>query len=176
MKKEAKSALKTELAQKFAGANAALLAEYRGLTVAELTELRRALRAAKAEFKIVQNRIARKAIEQDVQPWAPITSKLKGPTGLVCFHGDAAAGVKVALEFQKGHPLFVVKGALLENKSLSMDEIKAVADLPSREVLLARAIGSIVAPHRNLLAVLNGVARNTVQVINAIKEKKEKGQ
>lgn len=176
MKKEAKSALKVELAQKFAGSNAALLAEYRGLTVAELTELRRALRAAKAEFKIVQNRIAKKAIESDVQTWSPITKQLKGPTGLVCFHGDAAAGVKVALEFQKTHPLFVVKGALLENKALTMDEIKEVADLPSREVLLARAIGSIVSPHRGLLGVMNGVSRNLVQVINAIKEKKEKGQ
>jgi large subunit ribosomal protein L10 len=57
-----------------------------------------------------------------------------------------------------------------------MDEIKEVASLPSREVLLARAIGSMVAPHRGLLGVMNGVARNLVQVINAIKEKKEQGQ
>ena len=76
------------------------------------------------------------------------------------------------LEFSKGHGNLKVTAGHMEGAVLSAEELKAIADLPSKEVLLGQIVGSIVAPHRGLLGVLNGVSRNLVQVINAIKDKK----
>lgn len=173
MSKAAKATLKTDLAERFKKANAAIVAEYRGLTVAELTDLRVKLRAANAEFKIIKNRVAKVAIKEDHPESGDLAPNLKGPVGVVFIYGDAAAATKSVLEFQKEKPeLFKVTGGLMEGKGLSQADLKAIADLPSREVLLAKIIGSLVSPHRGLVSVMAGVPRQLVQVINAIKEKK----
>jgi len=173
MDRQTKEALRVELAEKFQKANGAVIAEYRGLTVAEITQLRVALRKAKAEFKVVKARVAKKAIEKEVEGAAPIVGDLKGPIGVVYAYGDAAQAAKAVFEFEKEKSeLFKVTAGLIEGKKVTSEQLKAIADLPSKEVLLAQIIGSLVAPHRGLLNVLSGVPRNVVQVINAIKEKK----
>jgi len=168
-----KQALRDNLAERFEKANGAVIAEYRGLTVAELTELRVKLRAAGAEFKVLKNRVAKKAIEAKSPKTAAILNDLKGPIGLVLIHGDFAAATKSLLEFGKERAeLFKITAGVMDAKRVSLDDLKAISELPSKEVLLGRIVGTLVSPHRGLLNVLNGVPRNLVQVINAIKDKK----
>ncbi len=167
-----KHALKDELTDRFSKASAAIVAEYRGMTVAELTELRTELRKIDGEFKVINNRIAKKAIEDGVPAVEPLKDLLTGPIGVVYMYGDAAAGAKTVLKYAKGNEKFKVSGGVMEGNKLSESDLKALSDLPSKEVLLGQIVGSLVSPHRGLLGVLNGVSRNLVQVINAIKDTK----
>ena len=172
MTKAAKQALKSKVAERLQKANAAMIAEYRGLTVAELTDLRVKLREAKAEFKVVKNRIAKVAIREDAPEMMPVLDRLKGPVGLVLVYGDPASVAKSLLDFAKDKENFKVTGGVLDGKAVGSADLKAIAELPSKEVLLARLVGTLVAPHRGLLGVLSGVPRQVVTVINAIKDKK----
>ena len=172
MSKARKAVVKKDIAERLQKANAAIVAEYRGLTVAELTELRVKLREAKAEFKIVKNRIAKVAIKEDAPSNEPIHAKLKGPVGLVIVYGDAAQAAKSLIEFGKDKENFKVTAGVFDGKAVTAADLKAISELPSKEVLLARLVGTLVAPHRGLLGVINGVPRQLVQVINAIKDKK----
>ena len=173
MTKARKHELKGEIAGRLQHANAAMVAEYRGLTVAQLTELRVKLRESKSEFRIIKNRVAKVAIRESVEHVAAITSALKGPVGLVIVYGDAAAAAKSVLEFGKDKENFKLTAGVLNGKAVSADELKKISELPTMDVLLARLVGTLVAPHRGLLTVLSGVPRQLVQVINAIKDKKE---
>lgn len=168
-----KEALRAEAGDRFNKAGAALVAEYRGLTVAELTELRTELRKVGAEFKVTKNRVLKKAIELDAEGSTALSDKLVGPVGVLYLYEDVAAGAKVAVEFAKSHEKFVVTGGIMDGAAVTEGDIKAISDLPSKEVLLGQIVGSLVAPHRGLLGVLNGVTRNLVQVINAIKDTKQ---
>jgi len=172
MDRQGKAKLKDEVSERLSKANAVIIAEYRGMTVEEMTGLRVELRKAGAEFRIFKNRIAKKAIDDKLQHLKDLSPSMKGPIGLICSYGDTAQATKAAMEFQKDHPNFVITCGFMEKSRVTADELKALADLPSKEVLLARIVGSLVSPHRGLLGVLNGVNRNLVQVINAIKDKK----
>lgn len=173
MSKAKKHTLKAEFAESFKKANAAIVAEYRGLTVADLTDLRVKLREAKAEFRVIKNRVAKVAIKDDVPDLGPLSSSLKGPIGLVLIFGDPAAAAKSVLEFEKEKKeFFKVTSGVLDGKALSSTDLKALADLPSREVLLARIIGTLASPSRGLVTVLSGVPRQIVTVLAAIRDKK----
>lgn len=169
MDRKGKAQLRQELSERFEKSTAIIVAEYRGLTVEEVTDLRVKLREASAEFKVIKNRVAKKAVAEDLQS---LSEKFTGPVGIVCAFGDSAQATKAALEFEKTHPNFKVTAGHMEGAVVSKEQLKAISDLPSKEVLLAQIIGSLVSPHRGLLGVLNGVSRNLVQVINAIKDKK----
>jgi len=166
-----KAALREDLSERFGKAKAAVLAEYRGMTVEQVTALRRAVRKAGGEFKVLKNRVAKKAIATD-ENFKALADDLKGPIGVIYLYQDPAEGAKSIIEFAKDNEKFVVTAGVLDRKRVSAGDLKAIATLPSREVLLSQIIGSLVAPHRGLLGVLNGVSRNLVQVLNAIKEKK----
>lgn len=168
-----KEALRAEAGDRFNKANGALVAEYRGLTVAELTELRTKLREVGAEFKVTKNRVLKKAIELDAQESGELADKLTGPVGIVFLNEDVAAGAKVAVEFAKGHEKFVLTAGLMDGAMVSNAEVEAISNLPSKEVLLGQILGSLTAPHKGIMGVLNGVPRNVVQVINAIKDTKQ---
>jgi large subunit ribosomal protein L10 len=172
MDKKAKEALRIKFEDKFEKATAAIIAEYRGLTVADLTELRRALRKVKGEFKVLKNRVARKAVQGKSKDFGDLSNDLKGPIGVAYLYGDAAAGAKALVEFEKSKELFKITAGVMESKGISAAQVKAIADLPSKEVLLGQLVGLLVSPHRGLLGVINAVPRSLVQVINAIKEKK----
>lgn len=173
MDRKRKEEVRVEFSQKFAGTTATFVAEYRGMTVGELTDLRRDLRKSKSEFRVFKNRIAKKAFEHEIKDGKGLSDRLKGPVGLVLVKGDAAAAAKSMLEFTKTHPLFVVTGGLLDNKVVSVEDIKALSSLPSREVLLGRIVGSLVSPHRGILGVLTGVQRNLVYALAAIRDQKK---
>lgn len=172
MDRQGKAKLKEELAGAFEKSSALIIAEYRGMTVEEMTALRRELRKANADFRILKNRVAKKAIEGDVPDMGVIKDQLRGPIGVVCAYGDVAAATKATLDFEKDHPNLVVKGGYMEKAGMSPDQLKALASLPSKEVLLGQIVGSLVAPHRGILGVLNGVQRQLVTVISAIRDKK----
>ena len=173
MTKAAKAALKDKVADRLKTANSAIIAEFRGLTVQELTDLRVKLRASKAEFKVIKNRIAKVALKDGNLPAiAPVSDRLRGPVGIVIVYGDPAAAAKAVLEFGKDKENFKVTGGVFDGKPVSPAELKIVADLPSKEVLLARIIGTLVSPHRGILGVLSGVPRQLVYAINAIKDQK----
>ena len=172
MSKARKAVVKQDITERLKKANAAIVAEYRGLTVAELTDLRVKLRESKSEFKIVKNRVAKVAIKEDVADVAPISDALKGPVGLVIVYGDAAQAAKSLIEFGKDKENFKVTAGVMDGKAVTAADLKAISELPSKDVLMARLVGTLVAPHRGILGVLNGVPRQLVQVINAIKEKK----
>src|SRR5687768_15567166 len=108
MTKANKATLKVRLAERFQKANAAIVAEYRGLTVSELTELRAKLRESKAEFKVIKNRVAKVSIKEDAPNLGAISTNLKGPIGLVLIYGDPAAATKSLLEFAKDKENFKV--------------------------------------------------------------------
>lgn len=173
MSKAAKASLKEKLAERFKNANAAIVAEYRGMTVSELTELRVKLREAKAEFKVVKNRVAKVAIKEDASNCGPISDRLKGPVGVILIYGDPAAATKSLLEFAKDKENFKVTGGVFESRALSAADLKEMADLPSREVMLGQIAGLIQAPTQNILNLVTAIPRQLAQVIFALSEKKQ---
>ena len=172
MDRKGKEAIREVAEGRFGKANAAIVAEYRGLTVASLTELRKALKKVNGEFRIVKNRVAKKAVLGKAETAKGLADSLKGPVGIAFLYGDAAAGAKALTEFEKGNELFKITAGVMESKKLSATEVKAIASLPSKEVLLGQIVGLLVSPHRGILGVVNAVPRSLVQVINAVKEKK----
>lgn len=173
MTKDAKKQLKTKVAERLVKVNAAIIAEYRGLTVSELTELRVKLREAKAEFKIVKNRIVKVAIKEDAPGLMPVSSAMKGPVGMVLVYGDPAPAAKALLEFGKDRENFKVTQGVFEGTALSPAQIKEIADLPSREVMLGQIAGMIQSPAQRVLNLAVAIPRQVIQMIVALSEKKQ---
>lgn len=173
MDRKGKEALREVAEGRFGKAAAAVIAEYRGLTVASLTQLRKELRKVNAEFRIVKNRVAKKAVLGKAENAKELADSLKGPIGIAFLYGDAAAGAKTLSEFEKSNELFKITAGVMDTKKLSSKDVRAIASLPSKEVLLGQIVGLLVSPHRGLLGVVNAVPRSLVQVINQIKEKKQ---
>lgn len=173
MDRQGKEKLRTVFAEIFNGAEASIIAEYRGLTVEELTELRRSLRPIQGRFRVLKNRVAKKALADEAKEYGSLSDALKGPVGVAYFKGDPAQAAKSVLKFAEDHPNFIVKNAVVGNAVMSQSELKALSDLPSREVLLGKVVGSLISPHRGLMYALNGVSSNLVRVINAIKDSKQ---
>jgi len=174
MKRQEKQALRAEMGDRFDRAKATIVAEYRGMTVQELTTLRVNLRRAKGEFKVISNRITKKAVEglSEEKTDKNVNKHFKGPIGVAFIYGDSAQGTKTVLDYAKDNEKLKVIGGLIGKDLMTVDQLKVIASLPPKEVLLAQIVGLISSPHRGLVTVLSGVTRNLVQVINAIKEKK----
>lgn len=170
MNRQSKEDLVAELAERLKDTRAAFLADYRGLNVAKATELRRKLRAAGVDYRVVKNTLLRLAA-QGTQA-ACLDTHLKGPTAVAMVTGDPVAPAKALVEFAKANQAFELKYGMLDGKLLRPEDIKALADLPSREVLLARLLGSLNAPTTNFVGVLAAVPRSLVQVLSAIKDQK----
>ncbi len=166
-----KMALRDDFSARFDKTAACLLAEFRGTTASDMAELRVKLRQVNAELKVLNNRIVKKAIvnNDDV---VLLTDRLKGPLAGIFVYGDAAAAAKSLLAYAKDHELIKVKSGVMTGDVLEYSDLEALSQLPSKEVLLAKILGSIVAPHQGLLRVIGGVSGNLVRVINAIKEAK----
>jgi len=168
----AKIELGHELTDKFSRSKGAAIAEYAGMSAEDLASLRRELTNAGCEFKVVKNRVARKAIAIALPEAVPFKENLVGPIGVVYIYNDIAEGAKAVMKFSKEKEKFKLTSGLIEGQVVAVEDFKAIAELPSKDVLLAKIVGSLVTPHRRLLGALNGVSRNLVRVIAAIKEKK----
>lgn len=137
-----KTAAVSEITEAFRNSSAAVLTEYRGLTVSQLKELRRSL-AGEATYAVVKNTLTKIAMRDAGLP--DVADRLTGPTAVAFVTGDPVRVAKGIRDFARGNPLLVVKGGVLEGRSLSADEIRRLADLESREVLLARLAGALQA-------------------------------
>ncbi|HHV06783.1 MAG TPA: 50S ribosomal protein L10 [Firmicutes bacterium] len=171
MARPEKEAVVAELKDKFGRAQAVVLTDYRGLTVAEVTELRKRLREAGLEYKVVKNTLTRLAVNElvgeDLDPY------LVGPTALAFSYEDPVAPAKILTEFAKSAKALQIKGALLEDEVIDSDAVKALADLPPYDILVAQLLGVLQAPVRGLVTVLGGPQRKLVYALDAIREKKE---
>lgn len=148
--------------------------EYRGLTVAKSTEIRSRIRKAGGEMKIARNTLMRRALEEMGHP-APeeLTS---GPNVYTLVYGEISEVAKALRDFskEKGNEALIVKGGIMGKEILSQAQIFDLADLPSREQLVAQVVGTIAAPLRGLLTVLSGPARGLVTCLSQVQEQKEK--
>jgi large subunit ribosomal protein L10 len=139
-----KSSVVDEIKAKLADADAAVLTEYRGLTVTQLASLRAALRPAATEYKVFKNTLARRAAEESGR--ADLLPLLEGPVAIAFVRGDAVVAAKALRDFAATSPALVVKGALLADRLLEPAEVEALADVPPRDELLARLAGGMRAP------------------------------
>lgn len=170
MKKSSKELVVSELAEKLASAKASFLADYRGLTVDQVNQLRSKLREVGVDYRVVKNTLLKLAAKDTGA--ACLEEHLAGPTAIAIVMDDPVAPAKVLSEYAKQNSKFELKAGALEGKLLSLDDIKALSDLPSREVLLAKMLGSMNAPITNFVGVLAAVPRSLVQVLAAIQDKK----
>ena len=165
-----KVAVVDEVRGHFADSDAAILTEYRGLKVKDLAGLRRTLRANGGEYKIFKNTLVRLAAKQS--GLEQLESLLEGPTGITFVSGDAAAVAKSLREYSRTNPLLVIKGGVLGDKIIGARETAALADLPSREVLLARLAGAMAAPMQQLAGLLQALPRNLAYGLAALRDQK----
>lgn len=150
--------------------SAAVVTEYRGLTVAEMAALRKSLRSVGGDYKVFKNTLVRRAIEGSDH--APLTELLVGPTAIAFVSGDVSAVAKALRDFARSAPALVVKGGVLDGALLGARELTALADLPSREVLLAQFAGALAAPMRTMAGLLKALPQNLAYGLAALLESK----
>lgn len=169
----AKQAIVAELKEKLTSAKGAVFTSYRGLTVAQDTKLRKALREAGVEYRVVKNTFTRIAAnEAGIEG---LDEYLEGTTALAVSTEDPVAPAKAISDFIKENKLeaLEIKVGLLDGKVISLEEVKALADLPSREVLIAQVMAGMQSPITGFVNVLQGNIRNMVYVLEAIRQQKE---
>jgi large subunit ribosomal protein L10 len=152
-----------QLRRRLGGATAAVLTEYRGLTVQQLSELRKQLKAASAEYRVVKNRLARVAIEGS--PLVSLRPHLTGPLGVVIARKDPAAVAKALQGFAKTNPAFQLRVGVVDGQLLDPQGLKAVADLPARDVLRAQVVGAIQGPLAQLVGLLQAPQRELAFIL-----------
>lgn len=167
---EEKAQLVAEIREKFNKSTGVVLADYRGLTVAQVTRLRAELRQAGVEYRVLKNTLVRRAAnEVGVQGLDPY---LEGPTALA-FSADPVAPAKVLSEFAKTNKNFQIKAGVVEGKVVGPDGVKALADLPPREVLLAQVLRGMQAPLAGMANVLQGPIRKFAYALEALRKAQE---
>ena len=152
-----------ELRSRLDGVKAVVLTEYRGLTVQQLSDLRRQLRAVAAEYKVVKNRLARIAVSSSEV--AAVSGQLKGPTGLIIAKDDPVAVAKTLHTFARTNQALVIKAGFVEGRVLPAEALKALADLPSREALRGQLVGVLQGPLAQLVGLLTAPQRDLVYVL-----------
>lgn len=166
-----KVALVEEIAGKFSAADATFVTEYRGLNVGSLANLRRTLRDAGGEYKVYKNTLIRLAANDAGKPG--LDDILVGPTGLTFVTGDIAAAAKALRDFAKTSPLLVLKGGVLGADVLTAKNVEALAELPSRDVLLAQFAGALQAPLVKTAGLLQALPRNLAYGLKALVDQQE---
>jgi large subunit ribosomal protein L10 len=172
LNKESKQQVVAELHDKLDRAKAVFLADFRGLNVGKVTDLRNELRKADVEYKVVKNTLLELAVrDTDKQS---LVQHFAGPTAVALTYTDPVAAAKVLARYEKDQQTpFKLKGGVLSGKAITVADIQALADLPSREVLLAKMLGSMNAPATNFVGVLAAVPGGFVRALNAIRIQKE---
>lgn len=152
-----------ELRGRLDGVRTLLLTEYRGLTVQQLSDLRKQLRSVSAEYTVIKNRLARLALSPDL---AEVKGLLKGPTGMIITKDDPVAVAKAVHTFARTNQALVIKAGYVEGRLIPPDGLKALADLPSREALRAQLVGAISGPLTQLVSLLQAPQRELVYVLS----------
>jgi large subunit ribosomal protein L10 len=168
-----KAAVVDQVKTRISDASASIVTEYRGLSVAELAQLRDALAAVGGDYKIFKNTLVKRAI--DGGEYQPLSDYLTGPTALTFVDGDVSAVAKALKDFARTNPLLVIKGGLADGSLLSSADLSALADLPPRDVLLARIAGALAAPMQQMAGLLQALPRNLAYGLSALIEQREAG-
>ncbi len=171
MNRSAKEHVVAELHKKLKDVKLAVLADYSGIRVKEITGLRNELRKAESEFKVVKNNLLSIALKDT--DFMPLEDHLKGPKALMMNFGDVVEPTKILVEFAKKNDKLEIEAGVLDGSLLDKDQIKALAELPTREVLLAKLLSILVGAQTQLVTVLSGVPRGFVQVLEARRQNKE---
>ena len=171
MQKELKIRSVKDIKEKFEKSKVVILTDYKGLTMFQMSNLRKKLRPIDAEFKVFKNTLISRAIKD--KSYDGIDPLLIGSTAIVFGYKDQLAPTKVLIEFIKENEKLGIKGGLLEGKFIDTKTISALAKLPSREVLLGRVVGTMKAPITNFVLDCKGILSKFVFALNAIKAKKQ---
>ena len=156
----------------FSRSSAAILTDYRGLTMADITQLRRKLQEAQSEYHVTRNRLMKLALKEAKLPVPE--DLLEGPTATgFCFE-EVPAVAKVLVNFSKESKILVIKGGILGDKIISADEVTSLAELPPREILLAQVLGTIQGPAGGITRAIAGSIRSVLYVLKARVEQLEK--
>jgi large subunit ribosomal protein L10 len=150
-----------EVAQKLSTSVCTVVADYRGLNVAQVTQLRKTLREANIEFQVIKNSLTRRATAQT--ELTALDEHLTGPTAIAFSNDDVVAPAKILTDFAKKNDALKVKGGVVEGQVVGYDQIKALADLPSREGLLSMLLSVLQAPVRNFALAVKAVAEKQEQ-------------
>jgi large subunit ribosomal protein L10 len=160
-----------EIRERLSRVQGAVITDYRGLDVGEITELRKQLREAGVEFKVLKNTLtilaAREVGMEEIVPY------LTGPTAIAFGYDDPVTAAKIISEFAKKNKELEIKGGLVEGRVLGPEAVQALADLPSREVLLSMVLRAMQGPIAGMMNVLQGNIRNFVYALEAVRKKKE---
>ena len=151
-----------DLKRRLSGVKTVLLAEYRGLTVQQLSDLRKQLRSVSAEYKVVKNRLAKLALSDNL---AAVKSLLKGPTGMIISKDDPVAVAKALHTFARTNQALVIKAGYVEGQMLEPAGLKALADLPSKDAIRAQIVGALQGPMAQLVGLLQAPQRELVYVL-----------
>jgi len=168
---EQKQAMVSEVAAKLQGAQSVIVAEYRGLNVERVTQLRSKARKSGVWLRVLKNTLARRAVKGT--PFEKLSDQMVGPL-MYGISQDPVAGAKVLSEFAKENELFVIKAGAMPNAMMSAQDIKALSQLPSREELLAKLLGTMQAPVTKLVRTMNEVPSKFVRTLAAYRDSKEK--
>ena len=166
-----KIAVVDEVRTRIGESSASIVSEYRGLSVSELGQLRAALAAVGGDYRIFKNTLVRRAV--DGGEYQPLSEYLTGPSALTFVQGDVSAVAKALKDFARANPLLVIKGGLADGSLLSSSDLAALADLPPRDVLLARIAGALAAPLRQMAGLLEALPRDLAYGIAALIEQRE---
>lgn len=167
---EEKKAVVAEISGQVAGAQAIIVAEYRGLEVGQMTALRAKARNSGVYLKVLKNTLARRAVEGT--PYAALAEHMVGPLAYG-ISSDPVAVAKVLAEFAKGNEKFVIKAGAMAGKVLNAKEVGALATMPSREELLAKLMGTMQAPVTKFVQTLNEVPTKFVRGLAAVRDQKQ---
>jgi large subunit ribosomal protein L10 len=168
---EQKQAMVAEVAAKLAAAQAVIVAEYRGLDVGRVTQLRAKARKSGLYLRVLKNTLARRAVKGT--PFEKLTDSMVGPL-MYGIATDPVAGAKVLADFARENEQFVIKAGAMPNTVMSDKDIRALAQLPSREELLAKLMGTMQAPVAKLARTLNEVPAKFARTLAAYRDAKEK--
>jgi large subunit ribosomal protein L10 len=166
---EEKQAMVSEVAAKLAGAQAVIVAEYRGLGVGRVTQLRARARSSGLYLRVLKNTLARRAVQGT--PFEKLSEQLSGPL-MYGIAQDPVAGAKVLSEFARENELFVIRAGAMSNALMSAKDIKALALLPSRQELLAKLLGTMQAPIAKLVRTMHEVPGKFVRTLAALRDAK----
>jgi len=168
-----KEALVADLHEKFKGVKAAILTDFTGLNVEQMTQLRRKLRRASVEYRVVKNTLLRRASQKTELEL--LAEHFTGPIAIALAYEDPVAPAKILLEFIKEQPALEVKAGVMEGRVLAPEDVKALASIPSREVLLTNLLALLKAVPTRLVWVLNSPIQSLAYILDGVKGAKQKG-
>ena len=177
MNRTEKTELAGELKTRFAKAQVAIFADYKGLTANQADDLRKQLRTKNTEVKVLKNNVARLLTKEGAMGDAAksLMDTMVGPTLVAFAYGDPAAAAKIIHKFAQDNEALKLKDSLMGDKMIDASGIEQLASLPSKEVLVAKFLGTLNAPITNFVGVLAAVPRGLVTVLSAIEKKKAEG-